>query len=235
MHNRSGEHCRRCSWLQVCLPQVLKGSGLTVFASQVEQLQPLPPGQAVVQAGGAFDALYIVRSGSVKRVRSDPTGHAHVVAFYFPGEIVGLAELMQRRWMDTVITLEHTRLCRIPMSIIKGELLKQRLAHLTSARLRSQYQIHVVLARGQRPQRLAAMLLTASDHVTRGDANAVTFRLPIGNKDMASYLGLRPESVSRAYGLLQDDGWIKRQGQRITLKDVRGLRAFVGGPALHPV
>ena len=231
MHNRSGEHCPQCSWLRACLPGELKGTGLSVFASQVEQPAPLRPGQAVVQAGERFDALYVVRSGSVKRVRADPAGHAHVVAFYFPGEIVGLAELTHRRWPDTVVALEPTLLCRIPTGIIKGEVLRQRLVRLTSARLRSQYQMQL-LARGQRPQRLAAMLLTVSDHVTPAGANAVTFRLPIGNKDMASYLGLRPESVSRAYGILQDQGWITRQGQRIALKDVR---AFVGGPALHPV
>jgi len=140
--------------------------------------------------------------------------------------LIGLAELQQRTWRDCVAALDEAWLCRIPLRLLKEDALSSRLAALTSARLRDQYDFQGFWGHANREQRVAAVLLTASVRLYPPGHHGGPFKLPITNKDMGSYLGLRPESVSRALGRLEADGWIERRGRRITLNDAGGMRRF---------
>ena len=50
----------------------------------------------------------------------------------------------------------------------------------------------------------------------------MTIELPMSKGDIASYLGLRPESLSRALSKLQNEGVLRNQSKRLTLLNMEG-------------
>ena len=49
--------------------------------------------------------------------------------------------------------------------------------------------------------------------------------LPISKKDVASYLGLTPDTLSRRLAGFEENGWIHQHGnRRIDLLDIEALR-----------
>lgn len=72
--------------------------------------------------------------------------------------------------------------------------------------------------------RLAAMLLALRDrHGTVDESGNLVIRLPLSRRDMASAIGTRPESLSRAIRALENDRVATFHGKRVVIRDLDDL------------
>ncbi|HEY9397376.1 MAG TPA: helix-turn-helix domain-containing protein, partial [Burkholderiales bacterium] len=78
---------------------------------------------------------------------------------------------------------------------------------------------------------LAAFLLNLSQRFTARGYSASEFHLRMTREEIGSYLGLKLETVSRAFSKFQDQGLIAVQQKHVRIKDAEGLRKLLGREA----
>lgn len=218
--------CHNCAFKPRCLPADLEGHSLKLFERSICRLpRAIKPGEKLAGRGSTAQALYTVRVGCLKVVMESHDGSERVVGFHLPGTVIGLTEIDYQTWSGSFVALQDTWLCRIPLESIDSSVRRQ-MVQLMSARLRTGYLHHCTLASKTNPARLAAFLLDISEHFRERNLAPDRFHLPMQYKDIANYLGMRHESVSRALHDFQQRGLLERDGNHIRLPDIEGLRQY---------
>lgn len=233
--NRSAPRgqCAICVFRPHCLPAQLADKDLAHFESQVRgQSHPVRSGQKVVREGDKVDSLYAIRKGSLKAVVNDANGATRIGHFHFPGSIAGLSELYQSRWSHTLIALDETWLCSIPHISI-NDTLRRNLVSLLAQRLHSQYQSHVALTPKNGSRKVAWFLIEFNALFASLGRSTEYFHLPMHYMDLADYLGMRHESVSRTLTQLQQAEVIYKSGKTLCILDVEALRRVLSTGAIE--
>jgi CRP-like cAMP-binding protein len=144
--------------------------------------------------------VFIIASGVVKSFRDLPSGKRRIAAFLFPEDIFGLAE--NGHYVNTAQAVTDVRLYRLPLDDLErlfvrdGELQLQFLCKVTHALRQAQRQ-KIVLTRRDAAGRVAMFLSMLERRASEaGDTSAIS--VPMSRSDVASYLGLSLEAVSRA-------------------------------------
>jgi len=150
--------------------------------------------------------VFINAGGVVKAFRDLPSGKRRIAAFLFAEDIFGLAE--NGRYVNTVQAVTEVRLHRIPLDELQrlflqdGQLQFQFLCKVTDALRQAQRQ-KIVLTRRDAAGRVAMFLSMLEQRLPdAGLTSAID--VPMTRSDMASYLGLSLEAVSRATAALTE-------------------------------
>lgn len=88
-----------------------------------------------------------------------------------------------------------------------------------------------ILVRRQANERIALFLHGLSERYKGIGRDAIRLQLPMSRIDIANYLGLALETVSRGFTRLQDDGLIEVHGRRVELIDPATLARLAHGLA----
>ncbi|MGN8160513.1 helix-turn-helix domain-containing protein [Salinisphaera sp. SWV1] len=217
-------NCERCHLKPECLPSELSGTPLALFERKViRPRQAIKRGEVLVRQGDPMHSLYALRIGSLKVTMVHADGTERVLGFRFPGAIIGLAEPDQKTWTRTFIALEDTWRCEIPVQAL-DDTMNQHLIRLMSRRLLEEYTTHLTLATTSGAGRIASFLLRISIQVAPRGQLTRQFRLPMPYGDIANYLGMRQESLSRICNNFCKQGLILKFGRHINLVDVESLR-----------
>jgi len=171
-------------------------------------------------SGEPMRGVYAVRSGAIKCYDVSPDGEESVLGFSFPGELVGLEALGTGAHQCFAVALETTQYCEIPYRALQDLMAE-------SAGIRE----HMLRMMGQQLQQLAECSKTVrqrdarlrvqrflSDYAVRLSARGLDgscFRLAMERRDIANFLGLTQETVSRALGTLQQQGIVQARGRQI--------------------
>ena len=196
----------------------------------VEHVGPLKPGTHAFREGDTFDAIAAVRSGTVKTSRVDREGREQVLGFHLPGEIIGLSAIDGERYPCNAIALDSVQLCRF--SFPKIAVLATRLPGLQKQlfRLLSRDIGHSERLAGDHSadERIATFLVDMSRRLAARGFSANRFQLTMPRTDIANYLRLTPETVSRVLRRFQDEGAILVRKREVELKDRARLESLAG-------
>lgn len=156
------------------------------------------------------DMLYRVVSGAVRTSRLTSDGRRQIGAFYGPGDLFGLEMSRLHRFAaealaDSVITVVKRSSARSAGS----ESLERVIWNAAMAELERAQEHLMLLGRKNACEKVASFLLAIA--ADQGGNSAV---LPMGRQDMADYLGLTIETVSRMVTQLQADGVVALTGCR---------------------
>lgn len=222
--------CHACAFKPRCLPAALDGEALTAFEEIVtRQARLLKAGQVLVRQGERMCDVYAVRVGSLKAVDNSTAGEGRVMSFHFPGSIIGLANLEYKEWTQTVVALEDTALCRIPVTALSAAV-QHQLIRLISQSLQREYARHLLLANKGSAVKVATFLLEIGANRELRNLVAARFTLPMPQFDVANYLGMRNESFSRGFTALKHRGLVERRSNQIHLLDIPALRELQTSP-----
>ncbi len=206
--------CEQCALSCFCLARDLLGSERTRFASVVKRRRLLEPQDKLFIAGDRFYALYILHSGSAKSYLISENGEQQVTGFYMPGELIGIDGLSDHTHAYGVEMLETSSVCELPMPeldrmIATSWALRQRFLSLISHAVIEEQQMLLTLGKLNAEQRLAQFLLNMAKRHAHLGGSAVEFNLSMSRYDIASYLGLVVETVSRMIRRFQEEGSIE--------------------------
>jgi CRP/FNR family nitrogen fixation transcriptional regulator len=166
--------------------------------------------------------LYLVRTGAVRTYKLLNDGRRQIGAFHLPGDIFGLEVGEQHRFTAEAIAdssvLVVKRSTLVALAARKAELARQLWA-LTAQELAHVQDLMLTLGRKNAQERVAAFLLEMAGRAPAGAA----IELPMSRQDIADYLGLTIETVSRTLTQLENTAAIVLQSSRRIVLRNRGV------------
>jgi CRP/FNR family transcriptional regulator len=220
--------CSRCSLQVLCLPATIEGADLERLDRIVLNRRPLARGETLYRAGQPLGSLYVAREGAFKTVTIDADGGAQVLGFHLPGELLGLDALGSGIHIAEARALTQANVCEVPLSQLEqvaSEVpgLQRQLLRIIGQGM-NRHQAHVeMLGRRSAQERLAVFLHQLSERYRALGRSGESFLLPMSREDIASYLGLVIETVSRTLGKMQDEGLIALRGREVRVLDAARL------------
>ncbi len=199
----------------------------------VEQRKPLHKGDHLYREGDEAKAIYAVRSGSVKTLVESPNGDEQLVGFHLPGELLGLDGFMDDSHTCTAIALETTSVCVMPMSKLESLCttlpgLQHQMRRIMGKEVSEEHQMLLMLGKMNAEEKIATFLLSISRRMDERHWKATEFVLSMPRQDIANYLGLAVETVSRLFAQYQESGIIEVDRRRISIVDLGALKVIVG-------
>jgi CRP/FNR family transcriptional regulator, nitrogen fixation regulation protein len=141
------------------------------------------------------DYLYKVVSGSVRTYKIFDDGRRQIGGFYFPGEMFGLEHGESHQFsaeaIENCVVLVVKRSALVALAERDGDIARQLWSH-TAAELQ-RVRAHMLLLIKSAEQRVACFLI---EMASRRSSHEVV-ELPMSRQDIADYLGLTIETVSR--------------------------------------
>jgi CRP/FNR family transcriptional regulator, anaerobic regulatory protein len=225
--------CATCALKRACLSRDLVSVQLEQFASLATLKRRVSRGASLCRAGDALQALYIVRSGAFKMVSGSRAGEEKVTGFHLSGDVIGLDAISRGTHGQDVRALEDSEVCVVPFRPFERlafELpaLQREVLRALSADINRDYGLMLLLGGMHAEQRLAAFFLSLSRRHARLGYSAERFTLRMRRGDIASYLGLTPETVSRLLARFRDEGLISTARREIAIKDMDSLVETAG-------
>ena len=222
------QFCTTCAFSHACLSQGMDKNALKELHVLVEHIGPFHAGDYLFREGDPFEAIAAVRAGSVKTCVTDREGHEHVLGFHFPGEVIGLNAIDGHRYPCDAIALDTVMLCRF--SFPKISVLATRVPGLQRQlfRLLSRDIGRAALLAGDwsADQRMAAFLIGVSRRLAARGFSPRRFQLTMPRTDIANYLRLAPETVSRVLRRFQEDRLLQVDRRELELLDHEALETL---------
>jgi CRP/FNR family transcriptional regulator len=186
-------------------------------------------GEHIFDQRTPFKSCFAVRSGSVKTSIITEGGDEQVTGFFMPGELIGLDSMANHHYACTAKALERTSVCEFPVEKLeqltrKLPELQHHMYHLMSQEIQNSHQLAMLLSKNTAEERIAALLLSLSSRFQRRRMSPTNFSLPMARNDIANFLGLAVETVSRVFTRFQNQGIIKARGREVELLDVEALQ-----------
>jgi CRP/FNR family transcriptional regulator len=223
--------CSTCAFSSACVTEGLDKPQLRDLHVLVEHIGPFAAGEHLFREGDAFTAIAAVRAGTVKTYVVDSHGREQVQGFFLPGEVIGLNAIHGARYPCNAIALDTVMLCRF--SFPQMALLATRLPGLQQHlfRLLSQDIGKAALLAGDfsADERMAAFLVALSRRYSARGFSGTQFNLTMSRTDIANYLRLAPETVSRVLRRLQDEGLLRIERREVEIVQRDRLVALASG------
>jgi len=195
-------------------------------------LQRLQAGQQLFGEGEPADGIYEVATGIVRLYKLLPDGRRQIIGFLSAGHLLGLAHrenYVHTAEAVTMVTLHRYSRAGFDRLLDEVPGLARRLLSATSDELRAAQDQMLLLGRKSATEKIASFLLAmASLHSARAGTDEVY--IPMSRSDIADYLGLTVETVSRSLAKLKQDEVIGLPTpNRIALTDRARLEELAAG------
>lgn len=197
-----GHPCEKCSVRGEALCSALDCGKLSEFKRLGSSLR-LGAGQTLFREGDPAMRVFSLTRGSLKLFKILPGGRRQIVGFLYPGDFLGIS--VDKEHAFTAVLIQDCELCsfsreRFVNFLSQNPALEHQLYWMAAHELEVARQQLVVLGRKSPRGRLASFLLVLAQRAERlGNATDPTVELPMSRTDIADYLGLTKETVSRAF------------------------------------
>lgn len=211
--------CSGCSLSRLCLPTGLSHDELERMDCLVSRSAPMHEGDHLYRVGDDFKAVFAVRAGTFKTYTVDAEGREHVLGFHLPGELMGLKAIYPRRHITNAVALDTATVCVLPYEELTQLAAKVPGLQNQLVRMMSKDLAEAITLAGDytAEERIAAFLLGLSHRFEERGFSASEFNLTMSRRDIANYLRLAPETVSRVFARFEKDGLIGVERRAVRL------------------
>lgn len=202
-------------------------------------VRDLQPGEVLIAAGAPADQVFNILSGMLMLSRTGRDGRRQVLSFLFRDNFLGLTAT--DRYFFTVEAVTPARVACCSRAAFNARLEQDPAAERAFLNMMFRVledMVDAIYSLGQRTalERLAVFLLylrhwrRLSEGITDDLQPALNdVSLPMMREDIADFLGLKKETVSRSFGQLEERGLIRRSGShRVRIADLAALRELAG-------
>lgn len=224
--------CSQCNLVELCLPFGLSNRELNRLDELVGARRKIKRQHNLYHAGDPFEAIYAIRAGSFKTDVLLEDGREQVTGFQMTGEILGLDGISAEIHSCNAVALEDSEVCVIPYDKLEQmshevEGLQLQFHKVMSREIVRDHGVMMLLGSMRAEERLAAFLLNMSQRFTARGFSAQEFNLRMTREEIGSYLGLKLETVSRAFSRFQDEGLIVVQQKHVRLLEPARLKSLI--------
>ncbi len=226
--------CSQCSLQQLCLPAGIHASEMQQLDEIVKRRRPVERGERLFRLGDPLRAIYVARNGAFKTITITEDGEEQILAFHLPGELIGLDALGSGVHRCEAIALSTANVCEVPfeeLSSVAAQLpsLQHQLMRVIGQSGDRDHDHMEMLVRKQASERIGLFLHSLGERLVHIGQSGTDFKLPMSRQDIARFLGLAIETVSRGFARLQEDGVIATAGRRVEILDGAELDRMAHG------
>lgn len=178
------------------------------------QTLELQKGEVLFRAGEADDTLYIIHTGRVRIFHLSESGKEQLVRILNPGDFTGELAIFQPGQVheNYAEALQKSTICLINRKDLQTYLesypqISLKILSEMTARLKESEKQTFQVALENVESRIISFLISC---VEQDSGNSPIIELPMSKKDLASYLGTTPETISRKFTNLEREGLIKQ-------------------------
>jgi CRP/FNR family transcriptional regulator len=213
---------------ECCLSLNLPPSEREQLAGIIKPHRPLHKDEVLFRGGDPMGQIYAIRSGALKSYCLDSDGNEQITDFHLPGELLGLDAIGAECFRGYAVALSTSVVCTIalaPLEQLASRLpgLQQQLLNVLSRQIHYEHQ-HLNHSRASAEKRLAAFLLNLAARYNKAGLCARSFNLPMSRAEIANYLGLTGETISRLLSRYRRQGLIECRGRAIQLLNLAALQ-----------
>lgn len=223
--------CGQCTLRELCLPAGIGAEDMDRLDRIVKRRRPIARKERLFAAGSELKTLYIAREGSFKTVALSEDGQQQVLGFHLPGELMGLDALGTGRHRCDAEALEPAGVCEVPLGDLERVAahvpgLQHQLLRVIGGSMGRDQDHMEMLGRRQASERVVLFLHGLAERYRKLGHPDGLLVLSMSREDIANYLGLVIETVSRSFGRLQDDGTIEVRGRQVRVLDATRFAAM---------
>jgi len=196
--------------------------------------------QHLFVAGDVVNVAYLVVAGVLKSYVLHENGDEQVLEFHLPGDVIGLDALVETTSSSSVMALDTSNVRALSIHHTRQRSHQQSgqdgladadviITGMYREILRLTRRLH--MASSSTNARLANFLLDYSQSQACRGCDPDVLLLPMKRRDLARYLGLATETLSRSFSRLRDKGLLSVDNNDIAILDRAGLREAAGLPA----
>ena len=201
----------------------------------VAALREIPRGGALFEEGDEARGFFVCAAGKLKVFKTAPDGREQILHFIFPGETFAEVALFAgRSYPASAQALEASTVAFIPREGLVRMIKKRtdvafKLLAGSALWVRRLTDLIAEYSKAV-PERVAGYLLAeALRQQPTALADGARVRLAVNKGELAAHLGTVPETLSRAFAKLRDEGIIEVEEREITIRDLAGLRDLAAG------
>jgi CRP/FNR family transcriptional regulator len=212
--------------LMGCEPDDLSPAAATPIV-----MRRLHAGATLYHEGSAAESIYFVRAGTFKSYRTAEDGYEQVLGFTNRAEVLGFDAICLGHHPTGAVALEDASVYGVPVQDVftLGQRLPalDRVLHLAvSTQLTRHEELADLMAPVAAEVRLARFLMQLSQRMAACGQSPRRFHLRMSRRDIARYLGVAHETVSRSFGALAQWGCVRVENREVEIVDMDRLKAF---------
>lgn len=225
--------CSDCSKIATCLGLGLDGSSSRTVVDLDVRTRVLRKHEKLIHDGEEFRCLYAVRSGAIKTYKTTETGEEQIIDFCLPGDVIGLDAIHSGSFNCHAVALDTSSVCALDFSEIervceKSTEFRRAFFNRLSASIVRNENFLVTMGTRDAYQRLAAFLVSLAEYYASHGYSKVEFVLPMSRADIADYLNLAVETVSRLFSRLQAENCVQIKRSLVSVLDPDELYKAAG-------
>jgi CRP/FNR family transcriptional regulator len=230
--------CSNCNLRELCMPVGLTDDELGKLDGLVATRRKLKRGAPLFSNGDKFTALYAIRTGFFKTSVATEDGRDQVTGFQMAGEIIGLDGIVGDHHTCDALALEDAEVCVMPYDRIEElsreiPALQMHVHKIMSREIVREHGVMLLLGSMRAEERLAAFLLNLVQRLHARGFSQSELVLRMTREEIGSYLGLKLETVSRAFSKFAEDGIVEVKQRHVRILDAQALRNIINTPACH--
>jgi CRP/FNR family transcriptional regulator len=207
----NGQPCAECSIRQLSVCAALDRAELRELAHLGRQVH-FRPGDTVFAQEEMTTSFYNLLEGVMRLYKLLADGRRQIIGFALPGDFLGLAASSRHNFsadaIGAVELCQFSRSAFAKFSQNKPDLLR-RINELAVRELGQAHDHIVLLGRRSAEEKVATFLVSWRNRMAELSGPSHTVPLPMSRQDIADYLGLTIETVSRTFTKFERDGVIE--------------------------
>ncbi len=187
-------------------------------------------GQALINEGQISNALFIIHYGKVKLSKTTIEGKEQILHLLMHGDFFGELSVFQQNQVSnfTAYALEDTEVCilnRNDLALLmkKHSDISVKIVQEMTNRLSHTENLLQTLATNDAETRLAHLLTYFCEKYGKKTPEGIEILLPITREEMANYIGVTRETISRKLSKFEAEGTVQVDGKRLIVKELSKL------------
>ena len=231
---RGPNPCANCDARGVSVCNAIEDKDLGRLA-ELAHVAQIAPGRTFIHEGDAARDFFNITAGNARIYKLLADGRRQIIGFAGPGHFLGLA--VSATYAFSAEAMDEVRLCRFARPRLRQLLhdfpaMEQRLLEVAANELVVAQEQMLLLGRKTARERVASFLWARTRAALPCGERQVRLVLPMTRGDIADYLGLTIETVSRTLTALRNDHLIELHGHsEILVRDPPRLAALAGAAA----
>lgn len=206
--------CSSCNLRELCMPIGFNAEDMHKLDSVVATRRRVKQGELLFRNGDAFTSLFAIRTGFFKTCISTVDGREQVTGFQMAGEIIGLDGIVSDHHSCNAVALEDADVCVMPFANVEElsrefPVLQRHVHKIMSREIVRESSVMMLLGNMRAEERLAAFLLNLVQRLHARGFSQSELTLRMTREEIGSYLGMKLETVSRAFSKFSDEGIIE--------------------------